>query len=143
MHTKQVKELMEGNLEIISPDATLQEAAQKMKEADCGFLPVGSKDAPEGIITDRDIVIRAVCEGRNPAEEKVRDYMTTDVCSCSETDTLEEAAQLMGDNSVGRLLVTKEEGKICGVLTFGRILRSDENGSEQNGIIERAIGRVA
>lgn len=143
MRTKLVKDLMETNVELISPDSTLQQAAQKMREIDCGFLPVGTNGFTEGVITDRDIIIRAISEGKDPTQEKVRDYMTTDVCACDETDMLEQAAQLMGDNSVGRLVVQRDGTRLCGVLTFGRMLRSEESGFEQNSLIDRAIGRVA
>lgn len=143
MASKQVKELMETDLELISPDATLEEAARKMKERDCGFLPVGDKDDPEGIITDRDIVIRAIAEGKNPAEEKVRAYMTDEVCACRDNDTLENAAQAMSENNVSRLVVKDSHDKICGVLTFGRIIRSNDNKQETSKVVEKATGKAA
>lgn len=143
MESKQVKELMETDLELIGPDATLEEAARKMKECGCGFLPVGADNAPEGIITDRDIVVRAVAEGKNPAQEKVRDFMTDEVCTCNETDSLEEAAKIMGEYDVSRLVVQKGSGEICGVLTFGRIIRSNDNKEETSDVVEAATGKAA
>lgn len=143
MERKKVRELMETEMEWISPDATLEEAAQKMKERGCGFLPVGDENAPEGIITDRDIVIRAIAEGKDPTGEKVRDCMTDDVCSCEENDTLEDAAKIMGENRVSRLVVKDEEGKMCGVLTFGRIIRSDTSSQETSTVVEKATRRAA
>ncbi|MDP9196613.1 MAG: CBS domain-containing protein [Pseudomonadota bacterium] len=143
MKSRQVRDLMESDLALVSPDATLQEAARQMKEVECGFLPVGRDDAPEGIITDRDIVIRAVAAGKDPTREKVRDYMTGNVCACSETDTLEDAAGMMNQNSISRLVVKNDSGKVCGVLTFGRIIRSDTDRQEVGGIVEKAVGRAA
>lgn len=143
MQQKQVKDLMESEAVMIRPDATLQEAAAKMKEAGCGFLPVGTAESPQGIITDRDIVIRAVAEGKDPSREKVRDYMTTDVCVCRESDTLEGAAKTMGDNSVSRLVVEDNNGKMCGVLTFGRLIRSNNNKDETSNVVEQATGKAA
>lgn len=143
MKHKQVRELMEADLELISPDATLEEAAQKMKEIGCGFLPVGNEDSPEGIITDRDIVVRAIADGKDPATEKVRDCMTDDVCSCKETDTLGDAAKVMGENRVSRLVVKDESGKMCGVLTFGRIIRSNTSSEETSSVVEKATNRAA
>lgn len=143
MFGKKVKELMETNLVLISPDATLAEAAQKMKHADCGFLPVGENNQPLGIITDRDIVIRAIASGKSPEEAKVRDFMTDDVCCCKDSDTLADAAKVMSDNKVSRLVVKDSSGAICGVLTFGRIIRNNENRAETSQIVDTATGMAA
>jgi CBS domain-containing protein len=143
MERKQVKELMETDMELVSPDATLEEAARKMKDCGCGFLPVGSDHTPEGIITDRDIVIRAIAAGKNPAREKVRDYMTGEVCGCKETDTLEDAAKIMSEYSVSRLVVKDGSDKTCGVLTFGRIIRSNNDKQETSDVVEKATGKAA
>jgi CBS domain-containing protein len=139
----QVKDLMESGMQSISPDATLQEAAMKMKEINCGFLPVGTADQPEGIITDRDIVIRAIAGGHNPSTESVRDYMTANVCSVEETETIEDAANKMHENRISRLVVKDADGKLCGVLTFGRIIREDKDSNETNNIVNLATGKVA
>jgi CBS domain-containing protein len=143
MEKMQVKELMETNLKLIDPDATLEEAAKKMKESDCGFLPVGTDSIPQGIITDRDIVVRALAEGCDPKSEKVRDFMTSDVCSCMETDTLEEAALVMGVNNVSRLVVKDGTDGICGILTFGRIIRTHNNKQEVSDVVQKATGKAA
>jgi CBS domain-containing protein len=143
MTGKKVKELMETNLVLISPDATLAEAAQKMKQADCGFLPVGEDNKPLGIITDRDIVIRAIAAGKSPSEVKVRDCMTDDVCSCQESDSLEEAAHVMSEHKVSRLVVKDSSGGICGVLTFGRIIRNNDNREETSHVVDAATGMAA
>lgn len=142
MQTTQVKNLMESQPVCINPDATLQEAARKMKDIDCGFLPVGSDSAPEGIITDRDIIIRAISEGKDPTREKVRDYMTSDICSCSESDSLEDAAGKMSENEVSRLVVEDDQGNMCGILTFGRIIRTSQDKTETSEVVERATGRT-
>ena len=141
MQTRQVKEIAVSNPILINPDATLQEAAMKMKDMNCGFLPVGNGGEPEGIITDRDIVIRAISEGKNPVKEKVRDYMTPEVCSCSETDSLEDAANAMRENQVSRLVVKDEDGNVCGVLSFGHIIRSNDNSEEIMTVVSCATGK--
>jgi CBS domain-containing protein len=143
MENKQVKELMETNLKLINPDATLEEASKKMKQYGCGFLPVGSEHTPEGIITDRDIVIRAVAEGRDPKNEKVRDFMTDAVCCCKETDTLEDAAKVMNEHNISRLVVKDDANNICGILTFGRIIRANDNKQETSNVVEKATGKAA
>src|SRR3990167_2245499 len=141
MEHKQVRELMERNLELISPDATLEEAACKMTDCNCGFLPVGSDSTPEGIITDRDIVVRGIAAGKDPAQAKVRECMTDEICACKDTDTLEDAAKMMGKHNISRLVVKNSKGKICGVLTFGRIIRANDNQEETSEVVQKATGK--
>ena len=145
MKNTYVKDLMESALEQISPDATLQEAAQKMKQVDCGFLPVGEGkgDAPQGIITDRDIIIRAIAAGKDPKTEKVSSYMTKDCHTCKDSDSLEDAARMMNENSVSRLVVRDGKDEICGVLSFGRMLRSCENREETSSFVQQVAGQAA
>jgi CBS domain-containing protein len=143
MQNSQVKEVMKEEPVMISPDATLEEAARKMKENECGVLPVGTEDKIQGIITDRDIVIRAISEGKSPATERVRNYMTPEVCSCEESDTIMEAAEKMHDNNVSRLVVKDAEGKACGILTFGSILRKKDDQAEVSDIVACATGKKA
>lgn len=138
-----VKELMRENPVIISADATLKEAAQKMKDEDCGVLPVGSWERLEGIITDRDIVVRAVAEGTDAAEMRVSDCMTTDVFYCNLDDTLSQAAEQMREHDVSRLVVKDKSGMACGILTFGCILRKNESLKEIGKVIECAVGKKA
>ncbi|MBN8532318.1 MAG: CBS domain-containing protein, partial [Alphaproteobacteria bacterium] len=108
-----------------------------------GVLPVGSWDKPEGIITDRDIVIRAVADGVDVTSAEVRDYMTSEVYYCQEDDTLENAAQQMRDHQVSRLMVKSQAGKACGIITFGCILRENESLREIGKVVERAVGQKA
>ncbi|HEY0901591.1 MAG TPA: CBS domain-containing protein, partial [Micavibrio sp.] len=117
--------------------------AQKMKQADCGFLPVGDNNQPIGIITDRDIVIRAIADGKTPTEARVRDYMTDDVCSCKDSDSLADAAHVMSEHKVSRLLVNDASGAICGVLTFGRLIRNNDNRAETSEVVDAATGMAA
>ena len=140
MKATQVKEMMKSEVELISPDATLAEAARRMRDLECGVLPVGTDRNVEGIITDRDIVIRALAEGKNPATEQVRDHMTDDVCCCAESDELKDAARMMHDNNVSRLVVKDNIGKIRGILTFGSILRKDNDRTEISEIVACATG---
>ena len=139
----QVKELMTSHPEMISPAATLDQAAKKMKAVKCGALPVGTENKLKGIITDRDIVIRALAEGKNPATEKVGDYMSDPVFACNEKDTLEDAAEKMQQHKVSRLVVRNHEGKVTGILSFGSILKNDANPKEVASIVKHACGPVA
>jgi CBS domain-containing protein len=122
-----VKDLMKANPSMITPDSTLKDAARKMASIDCGVLPVGAQYRVEGVITDRDIIIRAIAQGKDIEKEKVRDFMSTEVVSCSENDSLEEVANKMHENRVSRILVQNESGGLSGILSFGCILRKHNN----------------
>ncbi|MCB9983702.1 MAG: CBS domain-containing protein [Rhodospirillales bacterium] len=126
----------------VSADDSLTVAAQKMKETDCGVLPVGKGNDLQGMITDRDIVIRAIAEGKDPAKEKVADYMTDKVYACNEDDFLEDAADKMRGHNVSRLIVRNHEGKVTGILSFGNILRKNADADEVAKIVERAVFKV-
>ncbi len=138
-----VKDVMTPDPVLVKPDETLQEAAKKMATIDCGVLPVGTKNAIQGIITDRDIVIRAIAHGKNPANEKVAKYITKTTYDCHEDDNLEEAARIMHDRKVGRLLVRNKQGDISGILSFGCILRNDASPQEIAEIIRHSAGPVS
>jgi CBS domain-containing protein len=138
-HTR-VKELMTAHPTLISPDATLQDAASTMQSVDCGVLPVGDKDQIEGMITDRDIIIRAIAKGKNPASAMVKDHMSRQVVACKESDTLQQAADVMHQHKVSRLIVRNDGGKVSGILSLGCILRKDANAAEIADVIEHARG---
>src|SRR5438552_4661928 len=105
-----VKDVMTKGAECVGPDASLQEAARKMKDLDVGPLPVcGDNQKLVGMLTDRDIVIRAVAEGKDPRTARVRDAMTEGVCYCFEDDDVAEAARLMKDKQIRRLVVLNRD----------------------------------
>jgi CBS domain-containing protein len=133
-----VKELMTSHPEMISPNATLLQAARKMEAVDCGALPVGTANNLKGIITDRDIVIRALAHGKNPTTEKVSGYMTENAYACNEQDSIEDASEKMRQYKVSRLIVQNKEGRVTGILSFGGILRNDATPAEIVGAIKHA-----
>ena len=137
-----VKELMTPNPVLISPSSTLQQAAKKMESVNCGALPVGTENKLKGIITDRDIVIRAIAKGKDPSKEKVSDYMTDVVYACNENDTLEDATEKMHQHKVSRLVVRNKEGKVTGILSFGGVLRTDASSKEVASVVKHAAGPV-
>jgi CBS domain-containing protein len=138
MHNIKVKDLMSVDPVFADPDDTLQKAAQLMKQNDCGMLPVGRDGALEGIITDRDIVIRATAEGAEPFLSEVRLYMTKNVFCCNENDYLEDAAKKMHTHKISRLLVKNRAGQVVGVLSFGGILRQQADAKEIGNIVKHA-----
>jgi len=115
----QVKEVMTSNCECIAPDSTLEKAAQRMKELDVGPLPVVANDQLAGMLTDRDIVVRAVAEGRDPKTARVRDVMTPKVTYCFDDQSVEEAADLMKQQQIRRLLVLNRNKNLVGIVSLG------------------------
>ena len=106
-----VLEMMTDSVELISPDETIGDAARKMSELDVGALPVGDGDKLVGMITDRDITVRAVAKGLDP-ETKIRTVMTKDVKYCFEHDEIDDIAQNMADIQVRRLPVLNQNKRI-------------------------------
>src|SRR6266404_2600668 len=101
-----VSDVMTRGAECISPEATLQEAAERMKALDVGSLPVCSaKDRLVGMVTDRDITVRSVSDGRDPKTDRVRDVMTPKVFYCFDDQLVADAARQMEDSQVRRLVV--------------------------------------
>jgi len=137
-----VKDLMTDNPVFLAPDASLQEAAIKMHAINCGMLPVGTAKKVRGIITDRDIVTRAIAKGKSPAKAWVADYMTEEVFACNENDTLSDAAEKMREHKVSRLLVRNHQGHVVGVLSFGGILRKNAAAGDIAHVVERATSRL-
>lgn len=122
-----ISEVMTRNVERLAPGTTLQEAARIMRKLDCGFLPV-SDDKDEkliGVVTDRDIVVRAVAEGKEPAECQVRDIVSDKVLYCYADDEIERATDSMQQQGVYRLIVldNSDSKQLCGIISLGDILR--------------------
>lgn len=115
-----VREIMSQDVETVGPQATLQEAAERMSAVDAGALPVLREDGTvAGIITDRDIAVRGVAEGRDAASARVADIMTGEVVVCWEDEEVEQAAALMAANQVRRLIVLDRERRLAGILSLG------------------------
>lgn len=116
----QVHEVMTPNAECTHPNASLQEAARMMRDLDVGPLPVcGEKDRLVGMITDRDIVVRAIAEGRDPKTVRVQDVMSPDILYCFEDQSVGEAAQLMQARQVRRLVVLNRDKRLAGIVSLG------------------------
>jgi CBS domain-containing protein len=114
--------IMTGGIETIPPQATLAEAAKKMASQDIGSLPVcAGRRQVVGIITDRDITVRAVARGMDPNHTRVEEVMTRDVLSCSSDAEVEDACQLMEKRQVRRLLVTDGNDTPVGIVSLGDI----------------------
>lgn len=126
-----VSDVMTKGAEIARPDETLQQIARRMASEDIGFMPVGDDDHLVGMITDRDIVIRAVAEGRD-ARTPVREIMTKDIKYCFEDEDMDHVVQNMGDIQVRRLPVVNRDKRLVGVVSLADGALKDS--SEQAGI---------
>lgn len=113
-----VKEVMTPRVQVIGPDSTIKEAAQMMRGGDFGMLPVGENDRMIGSVSDRDIVIRALAEGKE-ASTKVREVMSEGIVWVYEDDSVEEAARLMSDNQIRRLPVVNRDKRLVGIVALG------------------------
>ena len=111
-------EVMTKDPKTCAPTDTVQKAAQLMKTEDVGPIPiVGDNGKLEGIITDRDIVLKVVAEGRDPKTTKLADVMTTDLIKCTLDGDIEEMLDLMEDNQVRRILVVDGNGRLAGIIS--------------------------
>ncbi len=119
-----VKRAMHKGAMWISPETPLLEVAKTMQEHDIGALPVGENDRLIGMVTDRDIVCRAVAKGGNLAKMTARDVMTKGISWCKEEHDIEEALELMQRNRIRRLPVINESKRMVGILSLGDISHS-------------------
>jgi CBS domain-containing protein len=114
-----LKEVMTTEFHAIPANATIQEAAKMMSAHDIGMIPVTEEGQVLGALTDRDIVIRSVAEGHNPAETPVSIAMTPDVIYLSEDRDIGDAANVMKERQVRRLIVVDAEKRTVGVASLG------------------------
>jgi len=120
---ERVADVMVREVKLVSPDDNVRHVAQMMREADTGLLPVAEDDRLIGMLTDRDVAVRLVAEGRDPAQTKVRDVMTTDVRYVFDDEGLEHVADNMAEQQVRRLPVMNRQKRLVGVVSLGDIAR--------------------
>lgn len=114
-----IRDVMTRDVEVISPDSSLMEAAEKMRTLDVGPLPVCEGDKVLGIVTDRDIVIRGVALGRDSRTAKVREVMSAGVQYCSADDDVKDAADHMREKQIRRVLVLDDHKRLVGIVSLG------------------------
>ncbi|RPI34582.1 MAG: CBS domain-containing protein [Chloroflexota bacterium] len=115
----ELKDIMTRNVEVLPPNATVQEAARVMKDLDVGAVPVCDGERLLGIVTDRDITIRSTAAGLDPTSTSVVETMTPQILYCYEDQSVKEAAQIMGANQIRRLPVLNREKKLVGIVSLG------------------------
>jgi CBS domain-containing protein len=132
-----VKDVMTTSVECVRPETTLQEAAAKMKSLNVGSLPVCEGDRPIGIVTDRDIVVRAIADGRDPRTGRVPEVMTADLVSVLETADVKDAARLMKDRQIRRIVVVDASKRVVGIVSLGDIAVDTRDDKMSGEVLEK------
>jgi CBS domain-containing protein len=122
-----IAECMTRDVQVVQPDQPIREAAQFMLRTDAGAMPVCDGDRLIGMLTDRDIAVRAIAEGRGP-DTPVREAMTDHIDYCYDDDEIEDVAVRMSDMQVRRFpVIGREDNKLVGIVSLGDLTRSDDS----------------
>ncbi|MCB0393150.1 MAG: CBS domain-containing protein [Bdellovibrionales bacterium] len=132
-----VEKCMSKKVELVSQNASIQEAAAKMKEFNCGALPVASNDRLVGVITDRDIVVRTIAAGLSPIVAKVHEAMSYDVFYCYDDEDIDDVAAMMSKNEVCRMPVVNRDKRLVGIIS-----RSDLT-NQSNELATSSLANIA
>jgi CBS domain-containing protein len=127
---RKISEVMTTNVKVVRPDDTVQNAARMMADMDVGAIPVCDGDRLQGMITDRDITIRATAEGRG-GNTPVRDVMTSDVVWCSAEDDSQEVLNRMADAQIRRIPVVDQDRNLVGIVALGDLAIEDEENVDE------------
>lgn len=130
---KDIREVMTSKLFSIDADKPVSYAAKMLRDEDVGLAPIVEGDILVGTLTDRDIAIRVVAEGRDPETTKVRDVASTDLVTVDPQQDLDEALRLMAQHQVRRIPVVEEDGRLVGIVAQADVARQAD---------DRATGEV-
>src|SRR5215475_10385468 len=134
-----IQKLMSQNVQYIEPTTPIAKAAEKMRELDIGFLPICDNDRLVGTITDRDITIRSVAQGRDPRLAPVQEIMTSSVFYCYDDDDVEHVAKQMQEKEVRRMLILNRQKRLVGVVSLGDIAKA----SIEKDLAGETLGEIA
>jgi len=121
-----VREIMTSNVECLGPESSLKAIAQEMKSLDVGFIPICENDRLVGTVTDRDIVIRHVADGRDVNTTQVREIMSREIIYAFEEDDVKTVAERMREKDVRRILILDENKRLVGIVSIGDISKVEE-----------------
>ena len=130
-----VSEVMTGDVRLTKPDETIQQAARIMAEIDAGVVPVSENDRLVGMLTDRDITVRAVAQGKGP-DTKVREVMTGDVKYCYDDEDTDKVCSNLGNEQIRRIPVVNRDKRLVGILSLGDLAISDAGGRPGEALAE-------
>jgi CBS domain-containing protein len=122
-----IRDIMTANPSTIEPNQSVVEAARIMKQQDAGVVPVTENGRLAGMVTDRDIAIRVVAEGKDPQATTVREVASTDLVTVDPQQNLDEALRLMAQHQVRRLPVVEEDGRLVGVVAQADVAREGDD----------------
>jgi CBS domain-containing protein len=131
--------IMTRDPEIVRPDGFLKDAALRMQQLDVGMLPISDGHQLVGMLTDRDITVRATAKGRDPTTTQIREVMTPEVVYCLEDQEVSEAAKLMQEKQIRRLPILNQEKRLVGIVSLGDV--AVHSGAEK--IISKTIKEVS
>jgi CBS domain-containing protein len=131
MAQNSIRDLMTSNPRTVDPSTLVTEAARVMKQEDVGSVPVVEGDTLVGIVTDRDIALRVVAEGRDPQSSTVGDIASRELVTVDPQQSLDEALRLMAKHQVRRLPVCEEDGRLVGIVAQADVAR--EIGDQKTG----------
>jgi CBS domain-containing protein len=134
-----IRDIMTQDVKTVLPSDTIEKAARWMDELNVGVLPVIDGEKLVGMITDRDITVRATSVGKNPTECQVGEIMTTEVRVCFDDDNVEEAAQRMRVAQIRRLPVVNRDGQFIGIVSLGDLA----TGSDRQSTIALTLDRIS
>jgi CBS domain-containing protein len=135
---KTIREVMTRDVEVVNPNDTLREAAEKMRSLNVGPLPVSDGQRVLGMITDRDIVVRAIAIGKDPISTKVSDVMTSGIQYCFDDDNVDTVLNRMKEQQIRRFIVVDRNKKLVGIVALGDL---SQEVSEQK--VGEALGGIS
>ncbi len=136
-----ISEAMTRDVVIVHPDQMIQEAARMMMQSDIGLMPVGDENRLLGMLSDRDIAVRAVAAGLGP-DTSVREVMTEDVKYCFEEDDADEVARSMGDQQIRRIPVVSQDKRLVGIVSLCDLVNG-KSGDVSDALIGQTLGAIS
>src|ERR687884_727370 len=134
-----IRDIMTTNPSTVEPNQSVVEAARIMKQEDAGVVPVTENGRLTGMVTDRDIAIRVVAEGKDPESTQVAEVASTDLVTIDPQQDLDEALRLMAQHQVRRLPVVEEDGRLVGIVAQADVARKGKD--QQTGEVVEQISR--
>ncbi len=132
-----LKDVMSSHVEVIRPETTLEDAAKKMKDVDAGSMPVCDGDRLVGMVTDRDITVRATAQGVDPKSMTVKEVMSPNVVYGFEEQDVADAARIMEDKQIRRLLVLNRQKRLVGIVSLGDLATRASSAAITEEVVER------
>lgn len=126
----QIREIMSTDVHLVDPNMTIHECARRMRDDDLGALPVGENDKLVGMVTDRDITVRAVADAKGADDCTVRDVMSEGILYCYDDDDIDDAARSMSEHQVRRIPVINRDKRLCGMVTVADLAKAGIKGAE-------------